>query len=228
MQQLIERGEVLRGFLGVTFQDVDVNLARSFNLPDTRGALVTSVVEQSPADQGGIETGDFIVAIDDQRITSGNDLRNAVANRQPGETVTISVMRRGEKQDMQVTLAAQPEELARGGAVESMRNNRQGETRFGLQTRTLTQEIAERYGYSTSLSGAIITDVRSNSNAAEQGLRPGMVITRIQDIQIETAEDVERALNSPEASDGVRLLVTDPQGQQRFIFLVPQVSQDNE
>jgi serine protease Do len=225
MGQLIEEGKVTRGFLGVSFQpEVDADLARSFGLSSTRGALVTSVVEDSPAAQAGVEVSDFIVAVDDQEVASGNDLRNIIAARQPGQTVTLTVVRNGERRELKVTLAQQPPDMVVNGE-EAPGGIARGEGRYGIATRTLTQELSQRFGYRSQQRGAIVTNVAPDSNAAEQGLRPGMLITQAQGAPIETSEDLDNVLRS--SQEGVRVLVTTPQGGQRFIFLRPSSGVNN-
>ncbi len=104
MGQLVQNGSVRRGSLGVTIQAVTSDIASSLGLPDVRGALVASVVPGSPADRGGVRSGDVITAFNGAAVNDANSLRNAVAGSQPGAEVALTVRRRGGEQQLRVTL----------------------------------------------------------------------------------------------------------------------------
>jgi serine protease Do len=220
MAQLIEKGKVTRGFLGVVIQNVDEGLAKSFDLPHTNGALVAQVKEDSPADRAGIEEGDFIVQVDGKDIEDVNQLRNAVAAIKPGETVSLGVLRDGEPKTVEVRIQAQPEDMAAAFGQGSPQAQAQIE-RFGMEVTTLTPELAEEHGYAPETKGALITEVAPGSDAAEQQLRPPMVITRINRRKIADAEGVATAMAAKEAASGVRLRVLMPGGGSRFVFITP-------
>ena len=93
--------------------------------------------------------------------------------------------------------------------------------KFGLDVATLTGELAERHGYAKSTRGVLITDVAEGSDAAEQGLRPSMVITKVRDKAVVTAEQFAQAIGAEEAASGVRLNVITPDGGRRFVFITP-------
>jgi serine protease Do len=224
MQQLIEKGKVVRGYLGVYIQDVDSQgLAESLRLPDTRGALVVEVRADSPAAKAGLKEGDFIVGIDGKAIADTQELRYAVAKIQPGTTVTLDCYRNGEKQTIDVTIAAQPRELTgRGGEEEESEVASQPAAgRFGLEVATLSEDLARQYGYDPNELGVLITDVAPASDAQEQGLRSGMVILDVQGKKVQTAEEFEQAISAPSAAKGIRLRVAEPGGGRRFVFVQP-------
>ena len=219
MAQLIEKGKVVRGFLGVTIQDVDSKLAESFNLPHTRGALVSMVASGSPADGAGLKPGDFIVSIDGERTGSVNELRNEVAAVRPGSKVELEFYRKGKKTTVEVKIGAQP-----GGMAAAFGRGKPAPAtteKFGLKVATMDEELARKYGYKKALRGVVITSAAPTSDAAEQGLREGMVILQVGGKDVATAEDFDRAVSAKEAAAGVRLLVTDSTGGRRFVFITP-------
>jgi serine protease Do len=220
MEQLIEKGKVVRGYLGVLPQDVDEELAKSFNLPHMRGALVADVPEGGPADEAGLKEGDFIVAINGRAVANGNELRNVVASVRSGKTVPVEFYRDGKKKTVKVKIRQRPEEIAAAFGREELTKETAVE-RFGLNVVTLTREFAERHDYDSSLRGVLITEVAPGSDAAEQHLREGMVITRVQGRAVETAEDFAEALSAKDAVVGVRLRVVEPSGVRRFVFITP-------
>ncbi len=224
MQQLVEKGKVTRGYLGVMIQDVDSQgLAQNLHLPDTRGALVSEAKADSPAIKAGLKEGDFIVGIDGQAVADSQELRNAVARIQPGTTVKVDYYRDGEKQTAEVAIAPQPKEMTQlaGEEEESEATTQPTASRFGLEVATLTEDLARQSGYKEPLKGVLVTDVAPGSDAQEQGLRPGMVILDVQGRKVEMAEEFEKAISDEAAAKGIRLRVTDPGGGRRFVFIQP-------
>ena len=219
MAQLIETGKVVRGFLGVSMQDIDEKLAGTFKLPHAKGALIVGFAKDSPAREAGLKEDDFIVAVDGKEIKSGNDLRNAVAAVKPGTTVKLVIYRDGKKQTVPVTITPKPDDMA--SAFDRSEPGKADIRKYGLKTATLTSEMAEELGYDSSTRGVIITEVAPLGSAAEERLRPGMVITRVQNMKIRTARQFARAMASPRAKSGVRLLVIDRHGRRNYVFLTP-------
>ena len=217
LEQLVEKGRVVRGFLGVGYQDLAEDLAKSFELPETKGALVTDIVPDSPADEAGIEPGDIIVAADGKPITDGRDLRNVIASLAPESKVKITLYRNKEKMIVDVKLAERRDEIARLREGEDEKGDADSQ-QFGVAVETLTTELARKYGYEESTGGVIITEVDPDSDAAENGLRPGMVIKKVQGKNIASAEEFTAALAD---ADAVRLLVATRSGVHRFVFITP-------
>ena len=224
MKQLIDTGKVVRGYLGVGIQDVTGPLAKSLNLPDTKGSLVRQVLDDTPAAAGGLKVGDFIIAVNGRAVAGSNDLRNLIAAIAPGRKAKIKVIRDGKAKTLPVKIGEQPKAWARGpggkgdpaAAPKAVKN-------FGLDVATFNEELAKKYKYkdAKSIAGVVITDVEDASDAAEQGLRKGMVILQVQGKAVKTAEGFAKAVSAKEAAAGIRLLVVDPRGAQRFVFITP-------
>ena len=223
MQQLIEKGTVTRGYLGVWIQDSDSQgLAESLGLPDAKGAIVTDAKEDSPASAAGIKEGDVIVSVDGQAVGNVNELRNIVARIEPGKTVAVEYYRDGKKLSVDVKIAAQPREMALAGQEEGEQAPSESKpNKFGLTVATVTDDLAKQWGYKTAPRGVLITDVQARTDAQEQGLQPGMVILDAQGTEVTTAEQFDRVSSSQEAAKGIRLRVTDPSGGKRFVFVQP-------
>ena len=220
--QLIAKGKVVRGYLGVVIQDVDEGLAKSFNLPSTKGALVTEVAPGTPAERAGMKEGDFIVAANGKATPSVNTLRNVIAGIEPGKTVDVRVIRDGKEMTLKVKLEPQPAELAQAGTPRTAPRAPESKVkRFGLEVTTLTRELAERYRIPPSIQGVLITSVDPLSDAAEQGVTPGMVVTQVQGRPVRTAEEFHQMLGKKEADSGVRLRVRTISGGTRFAFIRP-------
>jgi serine protease Do len=228
LTQLVEKGKVVRGFLGVRIQNIDnQGMAESLGLPNTEGALVADVGENTPASEAGLKPGDVIVKVDGKDIVNANELRNDIARLQPGKTVPIELYRDGKKKTLDVKIAVQPKEIAgeiggEGGPVGEAPANR-----FGLQVATMTKELAEQQGYKESVKGVLITDVDSGSDADEQGLRPGMVILSVDGKGVTTAEEFNKFISSDQAKNGIRLRIADPAGNKQFVFIQPTKPKSN-
>lgn len=218
MEQLIQKGKVTRGLLGVRLQGrVSEELARSFSLPSTKGALITGVARGTPAEAAGLKAGDFIVSVAGKAVESSNELRNRIAAVTPGTTVKIEVYREGEKQQFEVTIGEQPEDLLAlfgegAGSPESV-----GE--LGLKVASMSKELAAKYGYSKALSGVVIVEIDADSEAAKVGLKEGIVILQVRNKAVSTPTEFSEAVEAGKADGGVRLLVTDPRGAQLFTFI---------
>ena len=217
MGQLIDKGKVVRGYLGVRIQTVDEDLAKSFKLPNMEGALVVQVAEDSPAEKAGLKSGDFITKVNDERVRNVNELRNTVAELEPDKTYPFEVYRDGKRKTIKVKLTPQPEDMA--GAFGEETPGTASASKFGLKVATLTDELREKYGHKKDVKGVVVTE--ANAEAAERGLAEGMVILEAEGKKIASAAEFERVLSAGEAKGGVRLLVTDRNGLKRYLFVSP-------
>jgi len=222
MRQLIDGGKVVRGYLGVTIQDVEQDLAKSFDLPNTDGALVSAVVKDSPAGKADIKEGDFIVAVGGRKVKNVNELRNHVAAIRPGETVEVELYREGKKRTVRVEIGQQPADFASafGQGAPGLRGS-DAAARFGLKVATMNDRYAKQFGLESETEGVVILEVDSGSDAADKGLRPGDVITHVHGKPVKSADELTNALASDKAESGVRLRVRDRRGGTRFVFITP-------
>jgi serine protease Do len=228
MDQLIDKGKVTRGYLGVRIQDVDEKLAKSFRLPGTEGALVSQVADGTPAAKAGLKVGDFIVAVNGKNIKNVNELRNIVAHLDPTKAYPLRVYRDGKEITVNVTLGEQPEDMAGafgeespGGADGPQTPKAASAARFGLKVAALDNETRQQLGYKPDAKGVVITEVAPSSDAADQALQAGMVITEVQGKPIDSPAAFDKAVSAPDANSGVRLLVMDKSGGKRFVFITP-------
>lgn len=230
MTQLIEKGKVVRGYLGVGIQDVDADLARSFGLKGNEGSLVTRVAPGTPAERAGLRRGDFVTAVDGQKIKDTNQLRNLVAAMTPDSEHTFTVIRQGQSRELKLTVAEQPENLgsifqpggqAPGGpGSQGDRKPKQTE-QMGLTVATLTPELASRLGYDRNIKGVVVTKIAPDSEAADKGLRPGMVIRQVGDQDVTTSEQFASAISKVDRKSGVRLYVEVPDGGGMYVVIPP-------
>jgi serine protease Do len=220
MTQLIEKGKVVRGYLGVQIQDIGEKLAKSFNLPNMEGALVTQVAKDGPAEKAGMKSGDFIVKVNGKRVKNINELRNAVAALSPGKGYPFEVFRDGKKKTLTVRMAVQPEDMAAAFGGEEQPGTASA-ARYGIEVASITKELAAKYGLKEPIQGVVIVEVDPDSDAADQGLAEGMVILQVQGRNVTSPGEFSRILSGKGAANGVRLLITDKSGGKRFLFVSP-------
>ena len=170
IEQLKDNGRVERGWLGVSIQKVNKGLAESFKLDKPQGALINSVVENGPADQGGILPGDVIFRFNGDAIIESTDLPHVVGMITPGQQAEVEVYREGKRKRLKVVVGALDKD------EESVANLGDGSDRLGLMVQDLTDRQAETLRLR---GGALVTAVSPNSAAAKTGIREGDIVVQI-------------------------------------------------
>lgn len=210
---LRDDGKVERGWLGVSIQTVDEDIASAMSLSDSKGALVSQVVPGSPAESAGLRTGDVIVGLDDQSIERVRDLTRAVADVSPGTNVEIEVIREGTTQRIPVAIGALDAEVQQAALTTEDAEP----PKLGLTLAPLTPELREDLGLDGASGGVVITGVEAGSPAEQKGLRRGDVIFRFGDAEVSTPQDlideVEAAVAKGEKQ---ALLLIGRDGEQLF------------
>jgi len=213
VKQLKERGRVTRGWLGVTIQDVDKNLAESFGLDRPEGALVAEVSPNSPAQKAGLQSGDIIVSFDGREIPTSSSLPHVVGLVAPGSVVEMELIRNKAHLTKKVEVggldADESYTLAAGKTSENVGG------RLGLAVETVPAENLERYGIN---GGAVVRKVAPGSPGSEAGIRVGDVITLVDTIPIKSAESFEKAVDALKGGSSVPLRLI-RQGAPLFIGL---------
>ncbi len=191
MHQLVAKGKVTRGFLGLLPQDIDEGLARAMNLKDTKGCLVGDVNAGGPADKAGIKRGDVITNFNGVQVENSVQLRNLVADAEPESKATIGVLRDGSTKDFMVELGERPKNLASGNGTENAPEEKTAE-KFGLSVQDLTPAVAQALGYRNE-KGVIVTSVKAESAADEAGIQKNDLIKEVNRIPISSVSDFRRA-----------------------------------
>ena len=179
--QLRETGQVSRGWLGVVIQEVNRDLAESFGLDRPAGALVAQVMDGSPAAKGGLRVGDVILSVNGETINMSGDLPHLVGAMKPGSQAKMEIVRDGNRQTLNVDIGALPED---GQAVADAggAGGGQSSTRLGVAVAELSD--AQRKALDEQ-GGVVISEVRGGP-AAAIGLRPGDVITHLNNRAIDS------------------------------------------
>ena len=214
MEDLVEYGTVRRPRIGVTIQDVQAEDAEVYGLPSVSGVLVQTVPEDGPS-VGILEPEDVIVALDGETVEYVGELQAKIAERRPGERVSLTIYRDRRRMDVTVRLVEAP--LNERPVVAADRTVH-SEERLGINVEVLDSETAARLGFDQA-GGVILTDVAPGSAAERRGVIGyyGNKLVRVNDTVIQAPQDVRTALDGVRAGQIVSLHFEHPNGQQRVV-----------
>jgi serine protease Do len=201
LQQLLEQGRVVRGWLGVGIQPLTPELARKFGVPEQEGVLVNEVFEKDPAAAAGIKAGDVITRIEGSVIDSPNRLSRIVAGLLPGAKARVEVVRNQERIVVEVALTERRDHAT----VASLSQSR-SESKLGVDVQDLTAALAEKFKLRES-HGVLVTKVEPGSLAQSEGLREGDLIKEVNRADVGTVGDFTRAVAKVRRGDTVLLRV---------------------
>lgn len=224
MEELVQHGKVTRGYIGVFIQDLTPKLAKEFNIKNDTGVLVSDVVPKGPADKAGIKNGDVVIEVDNKVIKDSRHLKLEVARIKPGETIPVKINRNGETKTLNVTIKEQTDDNPSGNKESTEMNNDTG-TLEGVGVSDLDRQTRQQLGAPTSLKGAVISSVDSDSAAAEAGLKVGDVITEINHHAVRSADDAVRLTEHPKSKK--TLLRVWSNGGTRYVVVDETKSGDN-
>jgi serine protease Do len=213
-KSLIADGRVVRGFLGVLIQSVTPEIAGKFHTPEPRGALVGDVLEDGPAAQAGIQQGDVIWNYDGTPVKDVPALQRLAAATPPGDRVTLTVLRQGQTEHLEVIMAELEEDSRPQERIQSVDAP---PAEYGLSVQELTdQEAARLREQVADLAGVRVSTILPNSGAALDGLRVGDIISRVEGAPVESEKEFREAL--AEAPMDVLVLVNRG-GRNSFMIL---------
>ncbi len=190
--QLREHGEVRRGRLGVTIQDVTPDLAQALQLEAAEGAIVTDVLANSAAARAGIKTGDVIVELNGEPVKGSSDLRNKVGLARAGTSVDIAFLRDGRRQEVKATVEAP---AAAATASEGAPSNGESATIEKLRGAQFANLDASNPQYG-KVSGVVVAQVEPGSPAAFNGLQDGDIITAVNRRPVSSVQQLSKAINA--------------------------------
>jgi len=197
--QLQEKGHVIRGWLGVSIQEVTPALAKSFNLKEKKGALVAQVFSGSPAEKAGIEQGDVITEFDGKEVKDSKELPRIVASAPVGKAVTVKLSRDGKVLDRQVKVGEMEEKAEVVKAPSSHKP-------LGITVQNITPEIAKGLGLKKD-TGVVVTGVEPGSPAANAGIQTGDVIRQVNRKPVKDAEDFVQKIEKAKDQDNILLFL---------------------
>lgn len=199
--QLKANGRISRGWLGIGIQEVTKDLADSFGLKQTNGALIAGVEKNSPADKGGLEAGDIILKFDGKPIVTSSDLPRVVAATKPGKTVPVEIVRKGANKTLQLGVGEMPNEQAEAPA-SSREPSKPESNKIGLTLRELTPQQKKKLN---GKNGLLV--VESVGAAAQAGIRRGDVILGLNNSESQSVDLFNKQINAVPNGKTVAVLV---------------------
>lgn len=219
MTSLIKTGKVVRGWLGVSIQQITPELAKQFSLRESSGALVSEVMSDSPAARAKLQSGDVIVGFDGKPVDSPAVLRNVVAQTKVGKNVKVDIIRDGRPKTIGVKISEQPKEIAEAGE-EEFSGPATSNALAGVEVRDLTPDAVQQLNLQPGTRGVLIAAVAPDSDAAQVGLKPGDVIMDINRQPVRKLEDFRRIVGKLGEKESVLLLIN-RRGGKSFVVIKP-------
>lgn len=182
VEDLLDDGEVQRGYLGVQIRDLQSDDVDVFKLDDRYGSLVSTVVGGSPADRGGVQVGDIVVGVNGEAVENTARLRNIVGGVKPGTTVPVEVIRDGRRMTLQVTLGILDEDALAGGPGRMPSPSAPSGVVYvveGVEARSINNDLREQFDVPEEINGVVVVAVDPESVAADMGIQEGDVITQV-------------------------------------------------
>jgi len=206
IMDLKDKGRVSRSWIGITLQPMTAQLAKSFGLDHTQGAIIAEVVENGPGQKAGLQAGDVVLEFDGQPIRTSSDLPLLAAQAGVNKTVSMQVMREGKKREIKVTLGEFPGPTPQASPQSSEDDIEKGSGALGLKVSDLTQETRDRFNIKEK-QGAVVFDIDPAGPAAEAGLRAGDLIVKLNDKPVGSARELSKAVKGAKQGEMLRLLV---------------------
>ena len=207
VQDLLDDGEVKRGWLGVSLQPLNDELARALGVPDAQGALIAGVEPRSPAASGGLRAGDVVTKVGDKKVEDPRDLATAVAEVSPGSSVSLTLLREGDSQQTKITLGSQPNRQARAGRSAPSEPD--------------TDSLGLALQPGRDGDGAVVVQVAPGSVAEDRGMRAGDVILRVGGRDVSTARDVAAAVEAARKAGRPSIAIQVERGDARTFLALP-------
>lgn len=212
VNQLRESGKVTRGYIGIRFQPLTVDLAKSFGLESDKGALIASVEKDTPAEKAGLKAGDVIAEYDGKQIVEGNELPRYVAATPVDKKVRIVIYRDGVKQNLSLVVGKLKEKDA-----ESAPGGKESD-KTGITVDEIRKDLADRLGLRDS-KGLVITEVKAGSSAEDAGVTVGSIVIEVNGHRPETRLAYNALVENLKKGDVVRLLLRRPDGTAHYVAL---------
>jgi Do/DeqQ family serine protease len=218
MGELIARGRVRYGYLGIQLQELDGDLAKGMGLGIDKGIVVRSVQPNTPASRAGLETGDVIVRFDGEDVRDDTRFRLKVAETPVGKTVPVVVVREGKERRVDVILGERPDD-----DVVASADTPQSDAWLGLQVEDAQKnDVRRRYGLERGEKGVVVTGVEAGSPADEAGLREGDLITDVYSHAVHTLDDyVDISERLKDRKDPIAFLVKRGRNTS-FVTIIPE------
>ncbi|MFN3966489.1 MAG: Do family serine endopeptidase [Endomicrobiia bacterium] len=205
LDDLIHRGKVVRGWLGVEIKPVDTAIKNQFGLKDEKGVLINNVLEGSPAEKAGLKRGDIIIEFDGKVVENVSQLQDIVAKTAPKKKVKIKVIRDRKEETIELVTGEMPEQIASGESKELKEKLEKEETAewLGMKVSQLTMSLAQKYQIPEKESGVVVIEVDPVSKSSEIGIIEGDLIKSINRNETNDLESFKKITKKVKLSEGV-------------------------
>ncbi len=208
--QLISKGSVDRGWLGVSIQELTPEFAEKFKAPSLKGAIISEVLKESPAEKAGLMPGDIILGLDGKEVSGMQELRRKIADLKPGTVIKLQLFHEGKKMDVSIAITKMPDKNIIAKNNEQMND-------LGITVEDINEDLAYKFQIRGKY-GVVVGGITRNSPAANSGLRPGDLIVKIDEINIRNAKDFYRTMDELKKNDTLLLMVK-RSGSQFFVIV---------
>ena len=213
MGDLIDKGYVTRSWLGVYIQELDSETAEALDIDIRNGALITDVVDGSPAEESGIQEGDVIIEFDGESIANPANLKNIVSLTAPNSSSIVKVLRDGSEKKLKVIL----EELPEDPRSRNTKNKKEFND-YGFQLREMTKSLREKYELPKE-DALVIISVDPNGEAYSKGIREGDIVKRVGTKKVTNLSDFKKYVKRSNSKGSLLLLIKKSNGDSRFYTL---------
>ncbi len=210
LSDLKTKGKVVRGWLGVSVQEITEDIAKNLGLKDVKGVLVNDVFKGDPADRAGLKTGDIILEVGGKKIKDTRELLRIVATLSVGKEVELKILHNGKEKVLQIVVA----EREKG---EKVATTEEAKEYLGMTVQEITPEIAAHLGLSEE-NGVIVTHVQAGSPADDGGVKPQDIILQVNKVKISSMEDYVKAISRKDAENSSMLLIK--RGRTSFFLVI--------
>lgn len=213
---IIEKGKVIRGWLGVYIQNITPEIAKAMKLKVSKGVIVSKVQDGSPADKAGVKEEDVVLSFNGQKVDNTVELSTRVAGTSPGTNVNLQILRDGNEKSVSVKLGELTPEKAQLA---------QGQTTYsdlGLKVSNISPDLANKYNLPNDQKGVIVTAVEQNSTATQVGIQEGDVIIKVNRVDIHSVNDFNQEIRKVKPGENVLFYVMRGNGNFFVAFTMPE------
>jgi len=214
MTDLIAKGYVTRAWLGVYIQELDNETAEALEMDTRNGALITDVVEDSPAENAGIQEGDVIVEFNGKSISDPSNLKNVVSLTAPESSNKVKIIRNGSPKSINVVLKELPDSPTKL-SVKNIENK----DIFGLKLKKVSRTLKEKYNIEDSGEFLVVVGIDQNGEGYDKGIREGDMIKNVGTKRVKSVNEFKRLVEKSKKKGTVLILVKKPNGGSRFFTL---------
>jgi serine protease Do len=218
--QLKKYGKTRRGWLGVRIQTVTDDIAASLGMDKARGALISGVMPEGPAKMSGVKAGDIVLNFDGKDVEDMKSLPRIVAETEIDKPVTVEVWRNGRSMKLQVIVGEMEEDIKVSKKVSPQSNEvvTKEILELGLLLSNITEDMRSKFGIPENISGVLVVNVKSDTDAADKGILPGDIIIEISQNKVYTPGDVSmRVAEEINAERDFALILINRKGNLSYI-----------